>query len=111
MEKIYGIFCDNGYPKSVVKRTVECKCFKAPVVFTPALRPLYLKLSWLGGKSEILVKILTAGVTLSFSTVRLLTVFETNPVFTSFVTEDLSYLQNSSIVYKSKCYCEAEYVG
>lgn len=47
---IYDIFCDNGYPENVIKRTVErkIKCFTTPVVFSLSLSPVYLKLTWLG---------------------------------------------------------------
>lgn len=85
--------------------------FNEPVVPTSSRCPIYLKLLWFGRKCQLLADWISACVTLCYNAFKLNPVFQMRSAFLSFSKDQLSYFQNSSVIYKLKCCCNMVYIG
>ena len=113
LDKIREILVDNGYPLDIIDKQIDLKLlsFKKDKVFGPPKCPVYLKLPWYGGSYQKLYKQVTETINNCFPSVKTRLIFGTRPAFPSFQKDSLPHTRMSNIVYKYKCWCDADYVG
>ena len=113
LSKIRRIFEDNGYPVSVIDKTIRQKLAKAKTdIFGPKKQAVYLKLPYKGCSSENLPKLIKSAVESTYYSVNVRVIFSTQKMLPSSQKDTLPKISKSAIVYQFTCNrCESEYIG
>ena len=113
LNKIRRIFEDNGYPASVIEKTIRHKLAKAKShVFGPKKHSVYLKLPYKGNSSENFPKKVKAAVESTYYSVNVRVIFTTQRMLPSSHKDTLPKISKSAIVYRFTCNrCDSEYIG
>ena len=113
LNKIRSIFEDNGYPASVIDKTIRQKLAKSKIdIFGPKKQAVYLKLPYKGFSSENIPKIIKSTVESTFYSVNVRVIFSTQKMLPSSQKDTLPNINKSAIVYQFTCNrCESEYIG
>lgn len=113
LKQITNIFLANGYPESVMLRSIRLKICKYNriKIFSPPKCPLYFKLPRTEPHSQFFAKRISSSIMHCFSYVVACTIFSTRSVFPSVCKDILPILQQILVIYHYICQCEADYTG
>jgi len=113
ISKLHEIFIKNGYPENIVKKTIDTKMksFASSKMFGPHKSPVYIKLPYIGVRSEVFAKQISniAGKCFFASNTRV--IFKTRTIFPSFKKDVLPITNANSVIYKYNCSCDENYIG
>ena len=104
----------NGYPTAVINAVIRKKMSNAhnSPVFGPKKCDVYIKLPWLGEKSERFSHLISKAVLSTYNAVKLCPVFSSNPILPSSQKDILPSQEKSKIIYQFQCaHCGSAYVG
>jgi hypothetical protein len=111
---IRRILENNGYPSPIVDKRIRKRLTEhdKPIIFGPKKCPVYLKLPYLGNKSETCGKTIRAIVHCTFNSVNLRLIFSTRSILPASRKDVLPVHHLSNIVYKFTCKrCDCAYIG
>ena len=77
----------------------------------PSKCPVYIKIPWIGRASQIVADRVALSVMRCYNSVKVRTIFSTKHAFSSSQKDVLPILQQSLMVYKFTCQCDADYIG
>ena len=114
LNKIRVLLEENGYPTAVINSVIKKKLSNASTspVYGPKKCDVYIKLPWLGEKSEKFGHLISKAVVSTFNAVKVCPVFSSTPILPSSQKDVLPSHEKSQIIYQFKCaHCESAYVG
>ena len=113
LKQIKNILLENGYPESVIERTISKKMaqFSTPKTFGPHKCPVYLRVPWIGKPSVILDKNVTTAVETCYGSVTTRVVFTSKRMLPVSRKDVLPTTLKSSVIYEYSCHCDSRYVG
>ena len=80
-------------------------------MFGPPKCPVYVKLPWTGPASNVFTEKIPLSVMRVFYSVKVRGIFRTRSANLSFRKDVLPIQQQSRVVYKFQCLCNADYIG
>ena len=104
----------NVYPKEdivdTMNKTVD-KFRNNIVPFGPHKCPVYIRLPWIGSPSQLITDKVSSSVTPCYNAARVRTIFTTREAFRSTHKDVIPIFQESNLIYKFQCCCNATYRG
>ena len=76
--------------------------------FSPSVS---VRRSWIGSACQLLADKFTYSVACCYNAVKVWTLFTTRATFRSLHKDVLPIFQQSNLIYKFQCYCDATYIG
>ena len=73
--------------------------------------PVYIRLHWIGSPSQLIADKISSSVTCCYNVAIVGTIFTTWAVFRSTQKDVLPIFQQSNLIYKFQCCCNATYIG
>ena len=112
LDKLRNIFLDNGYPSLVIERAVKSTA-QRKVMQEPDGREIkaFLRLPWIGNKSNGLKKEVLNAIAHGFPKVKARIVFTTERAFSGRRKDVLPPTALNLCIYKFTCRCSRTYVG
>ena len=113
LKTINNIFTDNGYPEDLITKVINqtVSNFNTNKQFGPPKCPVYLRLPWIGLVGQTLANKIKLAIINCFNAVKVRTIFTTIPAFRSSQKDVLPIFEQSYIIYKYQCWCDASYIG
>ena len=109
-EQIKNLFLGNGYPEEVIVDTINKTVDKFNIrPFGPTKCPVYVRLPWTRSPSQLIVNKVSSSVTHCYNAAIVRTIFTT--AFRSTHKDVFSIFQQSNLIYKFQCCCNATYIG
>ena len=79
--------------------------------FGPSKCSVYVSLPWIGSACQLIADKVTSSVACCYNAVKVRTIFTTRTAFCSIHKDVLLIFQQSNLIYKFQCCCEATYIG
>ena len=108
---IKNILKENGYPVPIIERVLAQTLHPEPPVFGPKLKPIYIRLPWLGAPSSALSNKLQQATAKAIHWCRSVCSFNYRRGVSTCRKDVLPAESISNIVYLFKCECHHTYVG
>ena len=105
------ILRENGYPSPIIERVVDRALHPDPPVCGPKLKPIFIRLPWLGAPSLASRKILQHTTTSAIHWCRTICSFSSRTAFNTSGKDVLPAESISNVIYLFKCECDHTYVG
>ena len=113
-EQIKNSFLGNGYPEEVIVDTINKTAYKFRNNIRPfdySKCPVYVRLLWIGSPSQLIADKVSFSVKRCYNGAMVRTIFITRTAFRSYHKDVLPILQQSNLIHKFQCYCNATYIG
>ena len=113
IEFIRSTLSKNGYPLPVLNSIVHdvLNKFDRARRCTVSKSPVYLRLPYIGSRSEKFAKCITTKVGKCYFSVAMRVIFQTRTAFVSMRKDVLPPHHMNSIIYKYTCSCGGDYIG
>ena len=107
ISKLESIFEGNGYPPPIVKRVIAESLNRGPPVLTAELKPVYLRLPWLGTASVTFRNRIQRVTKNAVPWCKPILCFTSRAIFNTCRKDALSAEKISNIIYLFDCVCVA----
>ena len=109
--KLKSIFGKNGYPQPIVNRVIDQTLHQKAPAATVELKPVYLRLPWLGAASSAFRNRISSLTTKAVPFCKLICCFTSRAMFRTSKKDVLSAEYLSNVIYLFDCACGRSYVG
>ena len=109
--KLKKIFQANGYPLPIIDLVVNQALHPEPNVFGPKLKPIFIRLPWLGAPSLAIKNRLQHATKKAIPWCRAVCSFPSKTAFNTSKKDVLPAESISNVIYLFKCDCSHTYVG
>ena len=111
LSRLKVILLSNGYPAGIVERVIDDTLRLKPPVLSARLKPVYLRLPWLGTTSSAFKNRLETLTRKTVPWCRLFCIFTSRVMFNTNRKDVLTAENLSNVVYLFSCECDHSYVG
>ena len=107
------VYLGNGYPEEVIVDTIDKTVYKFRNnirSFGPSKCPVYVRLPWIGSPSQLIADKVSFSIIRCYKSAMVQTIFTTRATFRSIHKDVLPIFQQSNLIYKFQCHCNATYI-